>query len=122
MSMLAKGDVLATPFDRWGGALGLGVLTGPVDSTFGVSGSYGTGKTARQAPGYIAEWFTPTDATVYDVFLADPVTGATTRIRAKCSLTLIMKSDAQFPDWSCDAPPAGGEFVPSTVSALYGNR
>lgn len=65
--------------------------------------------------------------TVYDVFLADPVTGATTRIRASCQLMLIMNSDAQFPNWSCASPteseaPTGGEFVPVGVDALFGAR
>ncbi len=68
------------------------------------------------------------DAQIYDVVLADPQTGAVSqRIRAKCVLTLIAKSNAEFPDWSCIATtggetPAGGESTPTTVGALYGGR
>ena len=66
-------------------------------------------------------------ATVYDVVLADAVTGGATRIRALCDLQVIGGSTAEFPDWSCAAPneaeaPAGGEYTPATVGAVYGAR
>ena len=66
-------------------------------------------------------------ATVWDVVLSDPNTGATTRIRALCDLQVINGGAAEFPNWSCaDANegevPAGGEYTPGTVSAVYGGR
>jgi hypothetical protein len=66
-------------------------------------------------------------ASVWDVLLSDPVSGATTRIRAMCKLQLIANSDAEFPNWSCaqaDAgqAPANGEFTPATIGAVYGGR
>jgi hypothetical protein len=66
-------------------------------------------------------------ATVYDVMLSDPVTGATTRIRASCDLQLIAKSDAEFPNWSCatvsaSEAPLGGMYTPSAIDAVYGGR
>ena len=68
------------------------------------------------------------DAIVHDVVLADPQTGAILqRIRAKCTLQLINKSDALFPDWSCittagSESPVNGESTPRAVGALYGGR
>ena len=66
-------------------------------------------------------------ATVYDVVLADTVSGAATRIRAMCDLMVIANADAEFPDWNCAAPneaeaPAGGEYTPAAVDAVYGAR
>ena len=68
------------------------------------------------------------NALVHDIVLADPASGAISqRIRAKCVLTLIAKTNAEFPDWSCidttgAETPIGGESVPTTVGALYGGR
>lgn len=68
------------------------------------------------------------NALVHDIVLADPQSGAISqRIRAKCVLTLIAKSNAEFPDWSCITTsgaetPLAGESVPTTVGALYGGR
>lgn len=68
------------------------------------------------------------NALVHDIVLADPQSGAITqRIRAKCVLTLIAKTNAEFPDWSCiettgAETPIGGESTPTTVGALYGGR
>jgi hypothetical protein len=66
-------------------------------------------------------------ATVWDVLLSDPNTGATTRVRALCNLKVINGSQAEFPNWSCADPnegeaPAGGEYTPGTISAVYGGR
>jgi len=66
-------------------------------------------------------------ATVWDVLLADPVTGATTRIRALCNFMTIANSNAEFPDWSCASPsegeaPAGGEYTPTAIDSVYGGR
>jgi hypothetical protein len=67
-------------------------------------------------------------ATVHDLVLADPQSGAIAqRIRAKCVLTLIQKTNAEFPDWSCIGlsgaeAPLGGESTPTMVGALYGDR
>jgi hypothetical protein len=66
-------------------------------------------------------------ATVYDVLLSDPVSGATTRVRALCDLQVIDNTNAEFPNWSCADPLAGeaptnGEFTPATIGAVYGGR
>jgi hypothetical protein len=67
-------------------------------------------------------------ASVWDVLLSDPVSGATTRIRAMCKLQVIQGSvTAEFPDWSCaiatdGEAPTGGEFTPVAVGAVYGSR
>jgi hypothetical protein len=45
------GQVLSFPFDRFGGTVGIGTKTGPVDSTIGVAFTYGQGDTFRFAPG-----------------------------------------------------------------------
>ena len=65
--------------------------------------------------------------TVYDVVLADTVTGAATRIRALCNLQVINGGNAEFPTWACAVPneselPAGPEYTPTTVGAVYGGR
>jgi hypothetical protein len=68
------------------------------------------------------------DATVTDIVLADPASGGIQqRIRAKCVLTLIARTNAEFPDWSCVTligaeQPLGGESTPTTIGALYGGR
>lgn len=68
------------------------------------------------------------DAVVHDVVLADPQAGSILqRIRAKCVLALINKTNAEFPDWSCIAPsgaemPLGGESTPTALGAQYGGR
>lgn len=68
------------------------------------------------------------NALVHDIVLADPSTGAISqRIRAKCVLTLIAQSNAEFPQWSCITAtgaetPVGGESIPTTIGALYGGR
>ncbi len=68
------------------------------------------------------------NATVHDLVLADPQTGAIQqRIRARCVLTLIAKTNAEFADWSCITAsgaesPAAGESTPTTIGALYGGR
>ena len=68
------------------------------------------------------------NALVHDIVLADPQSGAISqRIRAKCSLMLIAKTNAEFPDWSCITTsgaetPLGGESIPTAVGALYGGR
>jgi hypothetical protein len=68
------------------------------------------------------------NALVHDIVLADPQSGAISqRIRAKCVLTLIAKTNAEFPDWSCITTsgaetPVGGDSVPTTIGALYGGR
>lgn len=68
------------------------------------------------------------DAVVHDIVLADPQAGSILqRIRAKCVLTLINKSNAEFPDWSCITPsgaemPLGGESTPLVLGAQYGGR
>jgi hypothetical protein len=68
------------------------------------------------------------DAVVHDIVLADPQAGSIfQRIRAKCVLTLINKTNAEFPDWSCIATsgaetPVNGDSVPRTLGALYGGR
>jgi hypothetical protein len=68
------------------------------------------------------------NALVHDIVLADPASGAISqRIRAKCVLTLIAKTNAEFPDWSCITTTGaetqlGGESTPTAVGALYGGR
>jgi hypothetical protein len=68
------------------------------------------------------------DAVVQDIVLADPSSGAIQqRIRAKCVLTLIARTNAEFPDWSCVSligaeQQLGGESTPTTIGALYGGR
>jgi len=68
------------------------------------------------------------NATVHDLVLADPQTGAIAqRIRSKCTLQLIANSNAEFPDWSCVTlsgaeAPLGGESTPTAVGAQYGGR
>jgi hypothetical protein len=65
-------------------------------------------------------------ATDYDVVLADPVTGAITRIRASCNLQVIQASDAEFQTWSCaNANPTEtptSQFTPQTISVMNGAR
>jgi hypothetical protein len=69
------------------------------------------------------------DVTVHDVVLVDPTTTALTRIRANCDLTVTGGSGSEFPDWSCQPAtdggaltPAGGQYTPSSVDAVYGSR
>ncbi|MDQ3369288.1 MAG: hypothetical protein M3680_28000 [Myxococcota bacterium] len=66
------------------------------------------------------------DAVVHDIVIADPQAGSISqRIRSRCVLTLINRTNAEFPDWSCIMPsgaetPLGGPSIPRTVGALYG--
>ncbi len=47
---LDRAEVLTFPFNRYGATLGVGTITGPVDSTVGVAMSYGQGDTVRLDP------------------------------------------------------------------------
>ncbi len=47
---LDRAEVLTFPFNRYGGTVGLGTITGPVDSTVGLAVAYGSGDTVRLDP------------------------------------------------------------------------
>jgi hypothetical protein len=46
-----KEEPFAFPFSSYGGSIGVGTILGPVDTTIGVRGTYGSGKTGRYVPG-----------------------------------------------------------------------
>jgi len=43
-------ELFSFPFSSYGASLGLGTILGPVDTTVGVRGTYGSGKTGRYVP------------------------------------------------------------------------